>query len=134
MPVVQVTRSPTALVEAILVVEDDPTLRETIVDALETEGYIVQAARNGKEALTRLLQVPKPGLVLLDLLMPVMGGKELLELMLQDAFLAAIPVLIVSSASEGIDLGGAKAIIKKPVSLDTLLSLVQQFVGSGAGA
>ena len=127
MPVLQVTRPAAAPVEAILVVEDDTALRETIVDVLETEGYIVQAAKNGREALTRLLQLPKPCLVLLDLMMPVMGGKELLDLMLQDSLLAAIPVLIVSSASEGLDLGGAKAVVKKPVSLDLLLSLVHQF-------
>lgn len=127
MPIVQATKPPQKPIQAILVVEDDALLRETIVESLEMEGYSVRAAKDGEEGLEQMRALPKPCLVLLDLLMPVLGGRELLAAMLQDAYLAPIPVLIVSSATDGIDLGGAKAVIKKPVSLELLLRLVEQF-------
>ena len=57
----------------VLVVEDDPDVRSALNDLLEAEGYEVETASNGKEALERLAE-HRPGLVLLDLMMPVMSG------------------------------------------------------------
>jgi len=59
---------------SVLVVEDDPDLRETLTALLTHHGYSVHTATNGREALARLRNAPHPGVVLLDLMMPVMNG------------------------------------------------------------
>jgi CheY-like chemotaxis protein len=60
----------------ILVVEDDFSIRETLVEVLELVDYKVVTASNGKEGIEKLQQGLKPCLVLLDMMMPVMGGRE----------------------------------------------------------
>jgi len=60
----------------VLIVEDEPDIRELIVHHLKREGYLVSAASSGEEAL-RQVQAAPPDLVLLDLMMPVMDGLEL---------------------------------------------------------
>ena len=69
-PVVQTKR--------VLVVEDDETLRTTVAEALEDEGYQVITATNGAEAL-RLVRAAEPDAIVLDLMMPVMDGRAFLE-------------------------------------------------------
>src|SRR5690606_31199014 len=71
--------TPSCAVErTILVVEDDPEILESLCDVLELEGYQVVAASNGQQALEQLRRMSRPCLVLLDLMLPVMDGKELL--------------------------------------------------------
>src|SRR4051812_12376876 len=94
---------------------------------LEVEGYEVTSAGNGREALDRLGGGPRPDLILLDLMMPVMTGWEFLDQRKQDPRLAAIPVVILSAVSDvAPDLGslGAAACITKPIGEDRLLDLV----------
>lgn len=62
----------------ILIIEDEEVLRQAYVAILNNEGYEIKAAKNGEEAL-KILKVFKPDLILLDILMPVMGGLEFLE-------------------------------------------------------
>ena len=64
---------------SILVVEDSEDIRELEVLFLQNSGYHVAAASNGKEALTTLASMPKPCLVLLDLMMPIMNGYQFLS-------------------------------------------------------
>ena len=109
---------------AVLVVEDEPDIRETLRDILETEGYSVRCAANGREALEALAEMPRPQLILLDLMMPVMSGYELLrELRANDA-LSSIPVTVVSATVDGRAVPGDASVLRKPVDLDTLLNLV----------
>src|SRR5688500_15806012 len=61
----------------VLVVEDDPQIREVIAEVLTDEGYAVQTAENGREALQRLHE-SRPCVMLLDLMMPIMDGWQLL--------------------------------------------------------
>jgi CheY-like chemotaxis protein len=61
-------------VKRILVVDDDPDIRETITELLQEEGYVVTAAAHGGEALSALRADPTVGLILLDLMMPIMDG------------------------------------------------------------
>ena len=63
------------MARTILVVEDEPTLRETLAEALEADGFHVIAAADGREALTRF-RTDAPDLVLLDLMLPELGGME----------------------------------------------------------
>jgi CheY-like chemotaxis protein len=116
----------------ILVVDDDRDIRETLGDILLHEGYQVELAENGARALELIRRGPRPALVLLDLMMPVMSGWEFLEEAEQDEELAAIPVLVVSAmpaplAPEAAK-GGVKACLHKPLQLDRLLDLVHQYV------
>ncbi|RYZ81832.1 MAG: response regulator, partial [Proteobacteria bacterium] len=60
--------------KTVLVVEDEYLIRDTLRDALETEGYQVLLASNGQEALEVLAAASHPDLILLDMMMPVMGG------------------------------------------------------------
>ncbi len=111
----------------ILVVEDDFSIRETMREALESEGYHVLTAQNGSEGLEKIRHVPKPCLVLIDMMMPIMNGREFLDVVLADSYLAAIPVLVVSAIANADNTRGAKAYIKKPLDLDLLLQLVAKY-------
>jgi two-component system chemotaxis response regulator CheY len=113
----------------ILVVDDDPDLRETMQDILEMEGWTVRLASNGKEALEVLRQFGKPCLILLDMMMPVMTGEEFLEHVQQDPVLNTYPVIICSATSRS-TLPGARSIIRKPFMAEDLLASVAAHCGS----
>lgn len=114
---------------AILIVEDDLHIRETLQTLLELEGYSVFAACNGQEGLDLLEQIPTPCLILLDLLMPVMNGMEFLEAKNRNDTLGSIPVCIVTGVMES-KIPGTVGYMKKPVSFDALLNFVKQYCGS----
>jgi CheY-like chemotaxis protein len=82
----------------ILIVEDEPPIRDVLAEILEDEGYRVSTVSNGMEALTYLRQqADRPRLILLDLGMPVMTGWEFREEQLRDATLKDIPVVVMSA-------------------------------------
>jgi CheY-like chemotaxis protein len=107
-------------VSTVLVVEDDIVIRGLIATILEADGHRVVQAANGKEALDVLEAGERPGLILLDLMMPVLSGAELIELLQQDVRLAGLPVVVVSAFSDGGDVRGVKRFVRKPVSASTL--------------
>ncbi|WP_245678298.1 response regulator [Chondromyces crocatus] len=112
----------------VLVVDDDAELRDALRELLEENGYDVYCAENGREALELLKRVdPPPGLILLDLVMPVMSGQEMLVALKQVHALAAIPVTIVS-ASE--DPPPGEDFLHKPLDVDALLGIVEKACGS----
>ncbi|UQA59617.1 response regulator [Polyangium aurulentum] len=114
----------------ILVVEDDPDIRETIAQILDEEGYVPIVAENGQEALRRLAEGPRPRLILLDLMMPIMDGWEFREQQRQDPRYADIPVIIVSAdgnVRQKATKLGADGHIRKPVGIDELLAVVQRY-------
>lgn len=112
---------------SILVVEDDDDIRNTLVDLLESEGYKTESAENGMKALEILQQIPKPCLVLLDMMMPIMNGREFLDQIMKDSLLAPIPVLVVSAIADQNNSKGAVGFIKKPIDIDVILRLVGQY-------
>lgn len=114
---------------SILIVEDEPDIRETLEELLRTEGYLVVTAENGSEGLERLREIPKPCLILLDMLMPVMTGMEFLEVKGRDDLLATIPVCVVSGVPDRPKLPGMVAYVKKPIEFDGLLKWVKRFCG-----
>jgi CheY-like chemotaxis protein len=112
---------------SILVVEDDDDIRNAIVDLLETEGYSTQSAVNGKDALDKLSVIPKPCLVLLDMMMPIMNGREFLDTVMKDSHLAPIPVLIVSAVADKTNTEGSVGFLKKPIDIEVVLNVVSQY-------
>lgn len=114
----------------VLVVDDDPYIREALAEVLEDEGYPVVTAGDGEEALDRLGRSSPPSLILLDLRMPGMSGWELRRRLLAEPRLAGIPVVLLSADSrleEAQAVLGAAGSLRKPPSLDELLAAVGRF-------
>ena len=113
----------------ILIVDDDPEIRDAMAAVVETFGYRVRTAANGREALARHLgpRENPPGLILVDLKMPVMSGWELCATLRDDPRLASIPVVLLSGApdleEEAAQLGVA-GYLKKPVHAEVLLDTI----------
>jgi DNA-binding response OmpR family regulator len=118
----------------ILVVEDDPGIRQGIADFLGFEGYAVDIAVNGEEALTYLRR-SRPSLVVLDLVMPVMNGPQLLERLRSEGIAEGVPVAIMTAAMPGAStLPAADAYLSKPFDLDELLAVVGRHAGPPGAA
>ncbi len=122
----------------VLVVEDDPEIRDSLQDALESEGYRVTTAVNGQDGLDRLREMAEPCIILLDLMMPVMSGAEFLEVLrgTGSGRNAKVPVVIVSAwPDEAAKVRlHAQGYVPKPVSLDALLDAVSSFCSDDAEA
>jgi CheY-like chemotaxis protein len=116
----------------ILVVDDDPFVRDAIGGYLSQAGYRVDEARSGVEALDRMRQV-MPDMVLLDLNMPVMNGPTFVATVRQDPRLASASVVVLSGqpdlCEEVVNLG-ARASLAKPIDLDILLAIVDRVTQS----
>jgi CheY-like chemotaxis protein len=115
----------------ILLIEDEVDIRTIVKDALEWEGYRVYAASNGKEAMEILSEIPAPGLILLDLMMPVMNGWEFAEALESCCAYAELPIVILSAFSDpekGIRAVGS---IQKPLDWDILFAVVRKYCGPG---
>jgi len=104
---------------SVLVVDDDRDIRDALAQILVEEGFEVAEAANGAQALDAIGR-KVPDLVLLDLMMPVMNGWEVLQTLRQSSELAALPVVVLSA----IEAQGCVDYIQKPVSLDRLLTLL----------
>lgn len=118
----------------VLVVEDDPTIRQLLGDALIDEGYIVTNAANGQEALDALgLQHPDaPGAIILDLMMPVMDGWSFRAEQLQRGLAPNTPVIVLSASRRVLtstDELMAKVVLPKPFDLGELLDVVAAATG-----
>src|ERR1700749_566913 len=112
---------------AVMVVEDDSDIRECVQMVLEEEGYEVVTAANGAEAEAMLDELGRPCLMLLDLMMPVMSGWELLEHLRRDGKLDDRMRVVVLSAAPSNVPAGPVLCMRKPVRLDQLLEAVRQY-------
>jgi CheY-like chemotaxis protein len=114
----------------VLLVEDDPDIRDIVQDVLEAEGYDVVPASHGRQALEFLNGVRNtapPDLVILDMMMPLVDGRGVLDAIRNDRRLSTVPV-VVMSAIEHDKPAGAAAFLRKPFSLDTLFDAVHTLV------
>jgi two-component system, OmpR family, response regulator CpxR len=111
----------------ILVVEDEDESRQALMRILELEGFKAVGACNGVEAMDYLHSSDLPCLIILDLLMPVMNGRQFRAALLQSADLAKIPVVVVSSldSSSASDLGVVRA-FRKPLDIDALVRILRE--------
>ena len=115
----------------VLVVDDDPILRDMMVDILDFEGYPVQVASNGRKAL-EVLQGGEPYLVFLDLMMPIMDGRELCERLNAQPQLRRQHVIILMSAMDQlVEVASLRvnATLPKPFTLDDVLRVMHPYVG-----
>ncbi len=127
--------SPPAASGNVLIVEDDPDVREMLATLLATEGFHAVPAEDGLEALHLLRTVrhrapDAPCLILLDLKMPRLGGDEFRRAQLDDPIVANVPVAVMSGATDAeqraLDLG-AVATVTKPIDFDLLLDVVRRY-------
>ncbi|MCU1277255.1 MAG: chemotaxis protein CheY [bacterium] len=108
----------------VLVVDDDRDIRDSLRMLLEDEGYRVQTAADGAEAVATMQSEP-PDFVILDLMMPVMDGWEVAGRMHDDERLAAIPVCVVTATPEWAPTNST-CVIAKPVDVSRLLALLHE--------
>jgi DNA-binding response OmpR family regulator len=124
----------TAAPRALLVVEDDPELRDAVQALLRRRGFEVACARDGRDALRQLRTSPvKPAAILLDLRMPIMDGVAFREEQVQDPELATIPVVLVSSEHSLLETAAGLmpvAVIEKPVAADAIVAIVEEILRS----
>lgn len=119
----------------VLIVEDDPEVREMITALLATEGFYAVAAGDGLEALHLLRTVRHrapnaPCLVLLDLKMPRLGGNEFRRAQLGDPTVANVPIAVMSGATDleqRAEAMGAVATLTKPLDFDVLIEVVKRY-------
>jgi CheY-like chemotaxis protein len=112
----------------ILVVDDEPLIREVVVDLLRDEGYAVVTADDGHAAL-EMVQQEAPALVLMDVMMPRMDGRAAFRAMREHAHGDGLPVILMSAMVEPADLDSEiTAFLRKPLDLEQLLALVAQLL------
>jgi CheY-like chemotaxis protein len=116
-------------VVTVLVVDDDRAIRESLGDVLRAEGYRVSVAENGLIALEIMRSQPRPDVVVLDLMMPVMSGWEVLEQLETDPAVRGIPILVVSAMAAPVsdvpDAACARMSLPKPPDVDALLEAIE---------
>jgi two-component system, chemotaxis family, chemotaxis protein CheY len=127
--------STTATLEhPILVVDDEPTIREMVAEVLESEGYAVMTAANGSEALGVVSEHP-PSLVILDLWMPVLDGPGFAREL--DARGLDVPIVVMTASYLAKPIAGdmgARCVLRKPFELADLLDAVETVVDGEAAA
>jgi CheY-like chemotaxis protein len=112
----------------VFIIEDDVDTRDMLAKFLELEGYNVQLAANGRQALDLLASGANVNVIVLDLMMPVMDGWEFRRRQVEDARLRNIPTIVVSAAGrDRLAQISADAYLSKPVDMDELLERVSQF-------
>ena len=128
---IQPNRVSRATAKAVLVVEDDDTLRENICSLLREEKITVRAVANGLEAWDFLKEGQGTALIILDLVMPGMNGWELRSRLRLDPLLSKIPILIISAhVRPGVQAGpnGVTLMLTKPFKAEDLVTYVRRSV------
>lgn len=116
---------------AVLVIEDHIDLLSTFVHLFEEEGMDVFGTGDGPSGVMMMKTGRPPDLILLDLDLPYVGGRDILRQLRADPALQKIPVVVVTGSDEEVE--GADAVLLKPAALDELLRIVYGLLG-GTGA
>ena len=121
----------------VLVVDDEALIAMALEAALEDAGYRVATAANGRQGLERLAEAPRPEIVLLDMMMPVMNGPAMLAAMAAEPELRGIPVIVLSSLPEEAVRAraqGVAAILRKPYTAEQVLDAIARVLGQAREA
>jgi CheY-like chemotaxis protein len=120
----------------ILIVEDEELMIDILQRKLTKEGYEISVARDGEEGLKVMKEMePKPDLILLDIVMPKMGGFEVMEEMKKDPELEKIPVIVISNSGQPVELDKAKKLgakdwlIKTEFDPKEVLEKIKKLIG-----
>jgi len=95
------------MAKKILIIEDEEVILDLLQRKLTKEGYEISVARDGEEGI-RVMKAVKPDLILLDIIMPKMGGFEVMEEMNKDKELKKIPVIVISNSGQPVELDRAQ--------------------------
>ena len=117
--------NPNGLVDPppVLVADDDNDARETVADILRHEGFNVVTARDGRDAVEWMSHSPRPAAILLDLSMPRMGGREVLQWLRLRRRFAKVPVCVMSAEPEGVE--GVALAVQKPLLVRRLARVLE---------
>jgi CheY-like chemotaxis protein len=110
----------------VLIVEDEYGTAQALALLLESEGFEARIAANGRAALERIAE-RRPDLIVTDYMMPIMNGAQLCRALRASGELAAVPVIMASSAEEGRvrqDFDGFDGFLRKPYDAKRLMRLV----------
>jgi CheY-like chemotaxis protein len=110
----------------ILVVDDNADLRENLVECLELEGYSVGAASDGARALALLAADPLPDLIIIDMMMPGMTGRELVARLRADPRLRALRLVLASGTPHDRAALRVDAVLVKPFGVEQLTEVLRQ--------
>jgi CheY-like chemotaxis protein len=113
--------------QVVMVVDDSSEIRDVLVELLVQEGYRVQEAPNGLEALRLLRAGCRPAVILLDLMMPIMDGWRFREEQAKDESIAAIPVVVITAGRHEASLPTATATLRKPFDLEQVLEEIRSY-------
>jgi two-component system response regulator MprA len=123
-------------VTRVLAVEDDQTIRDLLIELLSAEGFEIQCAANGLEALA-ILGGWIPDVIILDLMMPVMDAEVFREHQLKMQRAANVPIIVLSALNDVQDRAkalGAVGVIAKPFDLDKLVKMLREMEPASAKA
>ncbi len=119
---------------SLVVVDDESLVTDFLTFLLESEGYAVHAAANGKDALAVIGQ-ERPALVITDLMMPVMSGLELARALRRSSELSQLPIILCTAVADPVTQQEQhlfSAILQKPFAAGKLIGLIAQYVGKTA--
>ena len=122
----------------VLVIDDDPAIRGLVADALRGEGYAVDLAAHGREALDAV-RARRPTTIVLDLMMPVMDGFSFIEACQREQLCTDVPIVVISAVQDAlkrVEQASINACIAKPFDLDDLVRTVGLYAspnGQAAG-
>jgi len=119
--------------EKILVIEDDEYSRDALAHLLAAEGYEAQSASDGESGLTKAHEM-QPDVIVLDLNLPGIDGKQVIQMIRNDGPLRDVPILIVTgdedrAAQSAVELG-ADGYLTKPVEFDNLIRAIDKLRGA----
>jgi CheY-like chemotaxis protein len=118
--------------KSILVADDDPDILNIVSVSLETGGYVVHRAANGREAVD-LARRHRPDLILMDMMMPLMSGYEAIAALKAEAVTRDIPVIGLSAKAMATDIelasdAGADGYITKPFRIAQVLAVIDRYL------
>ena len=117
----------------VLLVDDNEALRENLVECLESEGLVVSQASDGAEALGRLASEERPDVVVLDLVMPRLSGRELAAALRSSPELNGLRLVAMTGYRGELRDAEVDAVLEKPFGLSELLAEIEKARPSVAG-
>lgn len=117
----------------VLVIDDEDYIADMIASVLVSEGYTVQVVYNGREGLERALSL-RPSLLIIDIMMPYLGGMALIERLHNEEHMRAIPIVLTSAGIRPLEFASNVTFLAKPFELEDVLELVAALLGRVAGS